>query len=83
MNLIVKARSLLIDPSKCPICGEPNLCAMEIAKATANPQEPCWCVSVDFSVDVLSKVSAEAQNKACICAKCAAISTHQQLNSLN
>ncbi|MFY9127576.1 MAG: cysteine-rich CWC family protein [Limnohabitans sp.] len=59
-----------MDLSKCPICGEPNLCAIEIAKATGKPQEPCWCVSVDFSADVLSKVPSNAQNKACICSKC-------------
>lgn len=65
-----------IDPSSCPVCGEPNQCAMEIAKATGNPLEECWCVSVVFSDDTLSKVPPPALNKTCICKKCAQTS-HQ------
>ncbi len=70
MNLIVKERTLFIDASKCPICGEFNLCAMEIARATGKPQEPCWCVSAKFTAEVLSKVPEKSRNKACICSKC-------------
>ena len=63
--------STQIDPSICPVCGEPNQCAMEISKSTGQPQEPCWCVSVDFTPETLSKVPPQAQNKACICHRCA------------
>jgi hypothetical protein len=45
---------------------------MEIAKATGKPQEACWCASLVFTVETLSKVPTQAQNKACICYKCAA-----------
>ena len=61
----------VIDPSKCPICGEPNQCAQEIAKATGKPPEACWCMAATFSADLLDRVPEEAQNKACICAMCA------------
>lgn len=59
------------DPTNCPICGEPNQCAMEIAKATGKSVEVCWCASVAFTDDTLSKVPPPALNKACICKKCA------------
>jgi Cysteine-rich CWC len=60
-----------INPATCPICGEPNQCAMEIAKSTGNPVEECWCASVVFTAETLAKVHVEALNKACICKKCA------------
>ncbi len=62
--------SKLIDPSKCPICGETNQCAQEISKATGRPQEPCWCMTADFSAELLDRVPEEAKNKACICETC-------------
>ena len=60
----------VIDPSKCPICGDPNQCAQEIAKATGTPPERCWCITATFSSEVLDRVPEEAKNKACICSKC-------------
>jgi hypothetical protein len=45
---------------------------MEISKATGKPQEPCWCFSVVFSPELLAQVPTEAQQKACVCEKCAA-----------
>jgi hypothetical protein len=44
----------VIDPSKCPICGEPNQCAQEVAKSTGKPQEPCWCMTATFSSELLA-----------------------------
>jgi hypothetical protein len=60
----------VIDPSKCPICGDTNQCAQEIAKATGTPPERCWCITATFSSEVLDRVPKEAKNKACICSKC-------------
>lgn len=61
----------------CPLCGEPNRCAMEQQRLTGQPQPPCWCTQVDFSAELLARVPAEAARKACICAACAAASaTH-------
>ena len=51
-----------IDPTRCPICQEPNVCAMEVAKATGQPIAECWCVNVSFSAELLAKVPAAAQN---------------------
>jgi hypothetical protein len=44
---------------------------MEIAKATGKPVGECWCASIVFTPETLGKVPEQAQNKACICQKCA------------
>jgi len=64
--------SPVIDPTRCPLCGQPNTCANEVARETGVAQPPCWCTQVDFSAEVLSRVPAHAQRKACICRACAA-----------
>jgi len=46
----------LIDSSNYPICGEPNQCAQEIAKATGKPPETCWCMTASFSAELLDRV---------------------------
>lgn len=61
-----------IDPTRCPLCGQPNACANEVARATGTTQPPCWCTQVDFSSEVLARVPAALQRKACICRACAA-----------
>ena len=65
MTLLMPA----IDPCRCPLCGQPNACAM-IAGASA--PGPCWCTRVSFSAELLKQVPEAAQNKACICAACVA-----------
>ena len=60
-----------LDPARCPLCGQPNRCAMEIEHETGVKQGPCWCVSVEFTPELMARVPAEAQGKACICAACA------------
>ena len=60
------------DPGHCPVCGQPNLCAMELARQTGvTSTEPCWCTQVNFSPDLLARVPAPAQGLACICVNCA------------
>jgi hypothetical protein len=61
----------LPDPVLCPACGQPNLCAMEIARTTGEPQPPCWCTQVAFDADLLARIPVDAQRLACICASCA------------
>lgn len=65
--------SLSPDPTRCPLCGASNLCAMEIERATGEAQPPCWCMAADFSFDeaLLARIPAEARGQACICARCA------------
>ena len=60
-----------IDPTLCPICHEPNICAMEKAKATGTKPERCWCMDAVFTPAVMDQVPDAAKGKACICAKCA------------
>ncbi|MBT9550537.1 MAG: cysteine-rich CWC family protein [Hydrogenophaga sp.] len=60
------------DPTRCPLCGGDNRCAMEVEKATGEPQPPCWCVTETFSPDLLARLPEAAQGQACICARCLA-----------
>jgi len=64
--------SAALDPTRCPLCGQPNGCAMERERATGQPQPPCWCTEVRIPAQVLARVPAAAQRKACICPACAA-----------
>lgn len=59
------------DPTRCPLCGQPNVCAMELERASGQPQEPCWCTQVDFSAELLERVPLAARGMACICRACA------------
>jgi len=61
----------LLDATVCPLCAQPNRCAMERERETGQPQPPCWCTQVDFQREVLSRVPAEARGQACICNSCA------------
>ena len=45
-----------IDMTLCPLCGQSNNCAIEIEKSTAQKQEPCWCVSVEFPKELLAQL---------------------------
>ncbi|MBU4183868.1 MAG: hypothetical protein A3B67_06995 [Burkholderiales bacterium RIFCSPHIGHO2_02_FULL_66_10] len=68
----MQTTALSIDPTRCPLCGGDNRCAMEVEKATGKPQPPCWCVTETFTPDLLARLPAEAQGQACICARCLA-----------
>jgi hypothetical protein len=59
------------DPVLCPLCGQANRCAIELERATGEPQPPCWCTQADFAADLLARVPPEAQRKSCICPACA------------
>lgn len=63
-----------VDPSRCPVCGQPNRCAMELARETGEKQPPCWCVTAVFTPELMARVPAAAQGQACICAACVAAS---------
>jgi len=60
------------DPTRCPLCGGDNRCAMEVERATGVAQGPCWCSTQTFSPGLLARLPAEAQGKACICGHCLA-----------
>jgi hypothetical protein len=57
--------------SACPLCGQPNRCAMEVERETGVKQPACWCTQAAFPPELLARVPAEAQRRACICPACA------------
>lgn len=59
-----------VDPTRCPLCGQDNRCAMEREKATGRTQPPCWCVDTRFPPDLLQRLPPEAAGMACLCADC-------------
>ena len=63
--------ALKINQSLCPLCGKTNRCAVEIETETRQKQPPCWCVTQDFSANLLATLPKEAQGTACICKACA------------
>ena len=60
------------DPTRCPLCGRTNQCAMETQQRTGIAQPDCWCTRVDFSRELLARVPDGLQGTACICPACAA-----------
>jgi hypothetical protein len=63
------------NPAHCPLCGEPNQCAM-----VADPEAAdCWCRSEKFPRDLLARVPTNAIGRACICQRC--VAEHHKENS--
>ncbi|WP_439588599.1 cysteine-rich CWC family protein [Hydrogenophaga sp.] len=61
-----------LDPTRCPLCGADNRCAMEIQRETGLAQPPCWCVSATFPPGLLDTLPEAARGQACLCAACVA-----------
>jgi hypothetical protein len=59
------------DPAQCPLCGQPNRCAMAVEKATGQKPASCWCTAVSFEPSVLAQIPASRQGLVCICKDCA------------
>ena len=74
---LITSNMITIDPSLCPVCKEPNACAIERARATGNNAERCWCFDAVISEEVLDQVPDEAKGVSCVCAKCAGSHTEQ------
>ncbi len=62
-------------PEVCPLCGQANQCAMEIARATGVSQGPCWCSQLSFEPELLARIPQAARGKSCVCAACAKAAT--------
>ncbi|TSE18288.1 Cysteine-rich CWC [Tepidimonas alkaliphilus] len=62
----------LPDPTRCPLCGGDNACAMEAQRRSGQPQPPCWCTRVTFAPELLARVPPAARGQACLCPRCAA-----------
>jgi hypothetical protein len=56
------------DPALCPLCGEPNGCALAAAPG-ASPAD-CWCASRRFDAELLARVPPAAAGRACVCSRC-------------
>jgi hypothetical protein len=54
------------DRGKCPLCGEPNQCALAADPAATE----CWCDTVVFPAELLAKIPGEAVRKTCVCQSC-------------
>jgi hypothetical protein len=61
-----------IDPAQCPLCAQPNDCAL-VAGHTK-----CWCFETPVPQPVLARVPTEAQGVACVCRRCANGSTDSE-----
>jgi len=64
--------SIPADPTRCPLCGADNRCAMELERATGQAQPACWCTTTTFPPDLLERLPEAARGQACICAACVA-----------
>ncbi|MEW6695450.1 Cysteine-rich CWC [Tepidimonas thermarum] len=60
-----------VNPTRCPLCGGANGCAMEQERLTGQAQAPCWCTRVAFAAEVLDRIPPHARGLACVCARCA------------
>jgi len=66
MASFTKDAKINLDKSTCPLCGEPNQCALA---ADPNTTE-CWCESENFQEELLAKIPDETVRKTCVCQKC-------------
>lgn len=57
-------------PHRCPLCGQPNQCAMELERQTGVKQPPCWCSSEMIPQKLLDRIAPADVNRACVCASC-------------
>ena len=57
------------DETRCPLCGQPNQCAVAAGRAA----ETCWCMTATISPEAIAAIPAEAQGRVCLCARCAGI----------
>jgi hypothetical protein len=55
------------DEQKCPLCDQPNRCAM----AEDESISACWCTSIRLTEDMLGAVPAKDRGVRCVCATCA------------
>lgn len=61
------------DALRCPICGEPNACALAAARGeggAAQTVAPCWCVGRSFAPALLARATARDGGRACVCRRC-------------
>ena len=57
-----------VDPSLCPLCGEPNACLLAAAPQ-ASPSE-CWCASRRFDPGLIERLPPGSAGRAFVCSRC-------------
>ncbi|HET9929702.1 MAG TPA: cysteine-rich CWC family protein [Polyangiaceae bacterium] len=57
-----------LDPSRCPLCGNLNSCAV-----VEGSTEPCWCSAITIPRETLEKIPLSAKDRACLCPRCAGL----------
>ncbi|MBS0505873.1 MAG: cysteine-rich CWC family protein [Proteobacteria bacterium] len=55
------------DTTHCPLCRQPNQCAMAAGQSPAQ----CWCMTQPVADTVLQQLPPEERGHACICPHCA------------
>lgn len=55
-----------LPPDRCPLCGEPNACAM-----AADEAGPCWCFTTPIAEGVIERIPPDQRGRACVCQRCA------------
>ncbi|RYF07542.1 MAG: hypothetical protein EOO31_06175 [Comamonadaceae bacterium] len=58
----------LADPTRCPLCGRGNQCAMQAGV----PASECWCMAATVAPQALAALAPEQRGQACLCPACAA-----------
>jgi hypothetical protein len=64
--------AVVVDATRCPLCGGDNRCAIEIERETGEAHPPCWCMNGSFPPALLERIPQQARGQACICARCMA-----------
>jgi len=54
----------------CPLCGQPNQCAMHAQRDGTHASQACWCTQVKIGADLLDRIPDQARGQACVCAAC-------------
>ncbi|RYF01427.1 MAG: hypothetical protein EOO32_04045 [Comamonadaceae bacterium] len=57
-----------IDPTRCPLCGRGNQCAIEAGA----PASECWCMAAPIPPEALAALAPAQRGQACLCPGCAA-----------
>lgn len=60
------------DPTRCPLCGGPNACALAAPREPGAEAPPCWCRAERFPAELLARVPEPARGRACLCRACLA-----------
>ena len=55
------------DAKHCPLCHQPNLCAV----ANDKNAEDCWCRYTPISPELIARARRQTRERYCICQACA------------